>query len=102
MTTARRAAKDVTVAVAVRAELAQLEKRRKGSARSALGAAALALAKELDSPGTPASSKSLCANSLQDILRQLHALAPADSGKGELDEIAARRRRRRSAAVQAS
>ncbi len=68
------------------------------AARSGLGAAALELARQLDDGDNSATSKSMCAKSLQDVLGVLRALAPAKPEKDRLDELAAQRSRRRATA----
>jgi hypothetical protein len=76
----------LTVVEAVEAELA-----KSPAANSAMAATALALARELDAPGNSATSKSMCAKALVDVLRELRALAPPAEEETELD----RRRRER-------
>jgi hypothetical protein len=58
-----------------------------------MAATALALAVELDGP-TSATSKSMCAKALVDVMRELRALAPAEKENDGLDDLAARRRKR--------
>src|ERR1017187_1307213 len=60
-------------------------------ADSALAAACLAMARELDSPINSATSKSMCAKALLDILNRLHELIPADEERDDLDDLATRR-----------
>jgi hypothetical protein len=67
-------------------------------ARSTLAASALALARELDDPDNSATSKSMCARALNDTLDRLVELAPDEDEKDALDDLAARRAARRSAA----
>lgn len=64
------------VAAAVRAELDALERRAPDLAASALAALALALAGEVDDPANSATSKAMCAGSLQKALDRLRELAP--------------------------
>jgi hypothetical protein len=66
--------------------------------KSGLAAAALALAREIDDPENSATSKSMCAKALQDILSQLRALAPQKRERDRLDELAEKRTRRRATA----
>jgi hypothetical protein len=74
---------DGGVAAAVRAELAALERRAPDLAASALAALALALAAEVDDPANSATSKAMCAGSLQKALDRLRELAPpADVADG--------------------
>jgi hypothetical protein len=60
-------------------------------AQGALAASALALAREIDTPGNSATSKSMCAKALLDTLDRLRELAPSDAGDDRLDELATRR-----------
>jgi hypothetical protein len=60
-------------------------------AQGALAAAALTLAREMDKPKNPASSKAACAGRLLDTMRELRALAPPAEKKDNLDDITARR-----------
>lgn len=77
----------MTVVEAVEAELEKF-----GVTASALGAMALSLARELDVPGNSATSKSMCAKALVDVLREIRALAPPP----ELEDEIERARQRRS------
>ena len=60
-------------------------------------AAALALARELDSVDVSATAKAACARSLGDCLERLRAVAPEPVKADKLDELS-RKRGRRSAA----
>lgn len=60
-------------------------------AQSALGATAEALATELDDPTNSATSKSMCAKALADVMSQLRALAPPKKEGDRLDDLAERR-----------
>lgn len=71
-----------------------LERLPEDLAGSALAASALALAQEIDRSGNSATSKSMCAKALQDVLRELRSLAPAEEEHDEIDELEAQRRRR--------
>lgn len=65
--------------------------------KSGLAMACLALAREIDSPANSATSKSMCAKSLQDGLATLRALTPEPESRGDdLDDLAARRAARRA------
>jgi hypothetical protein len=68
----------------------ELEQMGGDVAESALAATALSLAEQLDGPNS-ATSKSMCAKALVDVLRELRALAPA---KPEEDEVERARKRR--------
>jgi hypothetical protein len=76
----------LSVVEAVEADLAESP-----LAKSAMAATALALAREIDAPGNSATSKSMCAKALVDVLREMRALAPPAEEETELD----RRRRER-------
>lgn len=71
------------------------------AAETALAATALALARELDGNNS-ATSKSMVAKALIDTMRELRALAPPKQEGDGVDEIAARRDARRSAAAAAA
>ena len=60
----------------------------------ALAATARALARELDDPGNSATSKSMCARVLADVLGQLRELAPAEVEEDVVDQLRARRESR--------
>lgn len=83
----------ISVVEAVERDLAELETREAGLSMSALAATALALARELDSK-TSATSKSMCAKALVDVLAELRGLAPEKHVASPLDEINARRARK--------
>lgn len=94
----------------VEAVTAELEKRN--ALGSALGATALAMARELDDMNAEqeceacghvqswtvhpnsATSKSMCGKTLMDALVQLRATAPLERQGDRVDEIAKRRKRR--------
>lgn len=90
---------DLTAATAVERDLATIAKVAPELARSALAASARVLAKELDEPGNSATSKSMCAKALQDILADLRALTPVGEEKDALDDLAATRARRLGASA---
>jgi hypothetical protein len=85
----------MSVVVAVEQELEDLGPVAAGSA---LAAAALALARELDVPNS-ATSKSMCAKALVEVLREVRALAPARKETDGVDELTTRRAERRAAAA---
>ena len=90
----------MSVSDAIEKELAELPDEL---ANSALAAVALSLGRELDSSGNSATSKSMNARVLFDVLLKLRDLAPKEEAKDDLDELAERRRRRlayRSAAAE--
>lgn len=60
-------------------------------AQSTLGATAEALAVELDDSSNSATSKSMCAKALADVMAQLRALAPPKREGDKLDDLAERR-----------
>ena len=86
----------VTVAAAVQADLDRWERRRPGIASSALAAAALRLAARMDDPSTSATAVSYCANALQTVLGRLEAQLPPEETADSLDELRARREKRRA------
>ena len=59
----------------------------------ALAATALAMAREIDGENS-ATSKSMCAKVLMDVLGQIRALAPPKKQEDRVDEIAKRREKR--------
>lgn len=63
---------------------------------SALAATALALARELDKPKNSATSKSMCAKALVDVLRELRASAPVRVEADGVTDLNERRERRRA------
>lgn len=79
------------------AEIADLAKREKGLAESALAASAIALAYEIENPFNSATSKSMCSRELRETMKQLHELAP-EQKTDRVDDLTARRdaRRRRA------
>jgi hypothetical protein len=76
---------------AVERDVAQLAKRDRAIAGSALAAAAVALAYEIENPYNSATSKSMCAGQLRDTLDRLRELAPAEEETDGLDDLSARR-----------
>lgn len=85
-------------AKAVRAELADLETRVAGIKDSASAALAIAMAKRIDHPDTSASSAASCGRVLADALERLRALAPPAAETKPIDELRARRAKRRARA----
>lgn len=85
----------LTVEAAVRRDLAKLAQRDQALATSGLAANALRLAKEMDSDSS-ATSKSMCARALNETMEKIRALAPQEQTQDELDELAARRDKRRA------
>lgn len=83
-------------------DLAAIRKRDKALADSALAAVALSMARELDNPYNSATSKSMCAGKLQDVMDRLRDLAPPQKKGDALDDLADRRKARRSAGVAAA
>lgn len=77
----------MTVEDAVREELEDVD------ASGALAATALAMAREIDA-GNSATSKSMCAKVLMDVLREIRAQAPPKRQEDRVDEIAKRRQER--------
>lgn len=80
-----------TVEAAVKRDIAQIALLDPQLAESGIAATAIALAREIDSGGNSATSKSMCARALQDALRDLRELAPPNRQRDRLDELADRR-----------
>lgn len=83
----------MTVVKAVRADLDGMGERAKAST---LAETALALARELDKPRNSATSKSMCAKAMIDVLRELRTLAPPRVEADGVTDINAERRARRA------
>lgn len=92
-------AADASVLAATRRDLKEIAKSSATVADSALAAVALAMAGEIDSPQNSATSKSLCARVLSEVLAQLRAGAPPEPKKDGLDAIAAKHTARRRGAA---
>ena len=87
----------VSVLESVERDLAEIAKRDKALAESALAATAKQLACELDAPKNSATSKAMCAGKLIDALDRLRELAPVEDSKGNpVDELGAKREARRA------
>lgn len=86
----------VSVVEAVQRDLEALAERDPELARSAIGAMALSLAAQMDNPENSATSKAGCARALTDTLVQLRELAPPSGGRDGIDELASRRKKRRT------
>lgn len=54
---------------------------------SGLAAAALALARDIDTPGNSATSRSMCARELREHLDRLRELAPPKKERDRLDDL---------------
>lgn len=80
-------------------DIADIAKRDKALAKSGLAATAKQLARELDSQGNSATSKSMCAKALMEALDRLRELAPAEQARGRIDELGTRRAKRRASAA---
>jgi len=86
----------ITVVASVKRDLAALGDR--GLAVSGLAAVALELAAQMDDKTNSATSKSMCARALSEVLAQLRGLAPVEVEDDRLDDLASRRADRRAAA----
>lgn len=93
-----RRAPETSVAAAVQRDLKDIAKRDAALAKSTLAMSALRMAREMDSAGNSATSKSMCARELRDTLDRLLELAPKEERGDELDDLRARRERRGAAA----
>lgn len=79
-------------------EIADIAKRDRALAESALAASAIALSYEIQNPFNSATSKSMCARELRETMSKLRELAPPEQKKDALDELKARRASRRKTA----
>lgn len=86
----------MTVVESVERDLARWEKRRAGVAESSHAAAALALAARIDDPKTSAHAAAVCANALAALLQRLEDQLPPEESVDSLDELKARRAKRRA------
>jgi hypothetical protein len=77
----------LTVSAGVERDLAAIAVRDQALATSGLATVARALAREIDDRDNSATSKSMCAKALQDILAQLSELAPPEEARDGVDEI---------------
>lgn len=87
----------MNVLESVDADLALLAKRSPGIEKTARAAMARALAAEMDA-GNSATSKSMCAKEIGDIMDALEERAPAVKVGDAVDDLSAKRAARRSAA----
>lgn len=85
----------MTVVRAVNRDLKALGDR--ALATSALAETALSLAREMDKKDNSATSKSMCARALIEVLEQLRDLAPPKRDADDIDDLASRRRERQAA-----
>jgi hypothetical protein len=69
----------------------ELDRLPEDLANGSLAGAALTMARMLDHPKTSATSKSMCAGKLQELVRELHSLAPPVEEADWLDDLAKRR-----------
>lgn len=80
---------DVTAGVL--SDLTLIAKADANLARSSLANAAIVLAREMDTAGNSATSKSMCATALLTTMNRLWELTPAEEKGDGLDDLAARR-----------
>jgi hypothetical protein len=88
-----------TVVQSTRADLERLRERAPELADGALAASALVLARQLDDPRTSATSKSMCAKALREVIDRLFELAPPAREEDQLDRLRAQREQRRRRAA---
>jgi hypothetical protein len=97
-----------TVSAALQRDLDEIAKIDPGLATGTLAASAMSLARTMDTESTSAAGRSQCARALRELMGQIRTLAvPSQPTVDEnrspvgdtLDEIAARRARRRAAAT---
>lgn len=81
----------MSVHAAVVQELAKLRDVAPDLADGAFAATALALALEIDAPDNSATSKSMCAGQLREVLKELHALTPPAEEEDDLAKLRADR-----------
>ena len=90
----------MSAVAAVEKDLDLIRKRDPDLAESALAAAALQMAQELDSFENKGHAKSMCAKELRDTMDRIRDLAPKQKRKDQVDQLAEQRARRRSAKAQ--
>lgn len=81
---------DLTVTGGIVRDLEDIASRSPELSRSGLAMTALALAREMDSESS-ATSKSMCATALVNVMGRLRELAPPDEKRDGLDDLASRR-----------
>lgn len=85
------------VVAAVERDLKALARRDPRLAESAEAAAAVAIARDIDSAGTSPNARAQLAKELRDMLAVLYGRAPAEEAKDSIDELSRRRAARRAA-----
>lgn len=80
-----------TVIEAAMRDVQAIRKRDPELAKSALAAAAVALAYEIEHPYNSATSKSMCSRELRETIDRLRELAPEQEETDRLDELTAQR-----------
>jgi hypothetical protein len=93
---------DPTNVEAVRRDLAKIAERDPDLAKGGLAALCLSLAKELDDPVNSLTSKSMAGRTLTDALAELRELAPDEKKEDGVDDLAARRAKRRKGSARAT
>ena len=91
MAVKKRPVEPSTVLEAVDRDLDRLRAVDPVLASGGLALAARALARALDDPGNSATSKSMCAKTLLDMLDRLRELTPKAAERDALDDLATRR-----------
>ena len=84
---------------AVGRELVELGRRDPVLADGALANTARSLAETIDDPGTSATARAACAKALVDVLDRIRELAPEQVAGDALDDLGARREKRRARAA---
>jgi hypothetical protein len=87
---------------AVAHDVKEIRERDEGLAESAHAATAVRLAYELEHPFNSATSKAACAKTLNETMDRLRELAPEQPKKDRVDEIGAKRAKRRGKAATSS
>lgn len=87
---------------AVDHDIGEIRERDEGIAESAHAATAVRLAYELEHPFNSATAKAACAKTLNETMDRLRELAPEQPKKDRVDEIGAKRAKRRGGKTRAS
>lgn len=85
----------MSVSDAVERDLEAIAERDRALADSTMAAVARSLASELDSSSNSATSKSMCARELREVMAHLRDLTPEKAESDPIDDLSARRTARR-------
>jgi len=89
----------VNVYDSVKSDLDEIAKVDKRLADSGLASLALAMAAEIDNTKNSATSKAMCAGRLHEAMERLRELTPERREADELDDLRAKREKRRAKAA---